>query len=93
VTTPPLAVPRIVVTRLHDGHRFAAACTLVAAMSVYGVGYRLRPVWGFDLPDGFHYLPDETPEDPDDLDPAVDGRPAKPPLACTDATPKGGVTC
>ncbi len=53
------AVKRIEVTA-PSGHRFVAACTLVAAMAVYRGGYRLRVVWGIPMPDGFHYLPDEV---------------------------------
>ncbi len=59
MTAPPLPVQRAEVTT-PSGHRFVRASSVAAAMSVYGAGYRLRLVWGFAMPDGFHY-PTDTP--------------------------------
>lgn len=49
-------VRRVEVTR-PDGHRFISRASLLACRCVYRHGYRLRVVFGVDMPDGFHYLP------------------------------------
>ncbi len=58
---PDVAELRTEVVEVATGHRFVCAATLVATLAVYRVGYRLREVWGFALPDGFHYLAYDVP--------------------------------
>jgi len=81
VTAGP--VRRVEVT-CPTGRRFVTVASLLAASCVYAEqdGYRLRVVFGVDMPDGFHYLT----WDPSGPDPVADATSPSPADSTRSAT-------